>query len=284
MTLTPVQLVSILATTAGFFAFFAAYRLVIVGVDAYERRFVARIGRTLRDAFVYLDPKALFFVNLGLIALCAIIGFVFAGIYGMFLLAVPAGLVPRFVTGILRRRRTKRFIEQLPDTLGGIAAALRAGSTFTRAIEQIASRNQPPVSQEFSAVLSDYRLGRSLEAALAGVRRRVGTREVDLMISAVLISRDVGGNLAATLDSLASATREKSKVEGKIDALTSMGRLQSWVMCLLPVALGIAVFRQDPERMLTLVREPTGWIVLGICGLLMLAAIIVIRKIVRIDV
>ena len=166
-------------------------------------------------------------------------------------------------------QRRKRFVYQLPDALLALASALRAGCTLSRGLELMAERQPAPLSQEFTIVLAEYRVGRPLAESLDDMHRRIGAPELQLMNTAVNVSRRVGGNLADTLESLARTLQEKAHVEAKIDALTSMGRAQGWVVGLLPIFIGVVLYQQQPERMSLLFTQWYGWIVLGVVAAMM---------------
>ena len=133
-------------------------------------------------------------------------------------------------------------------------------------------------------VLTEYKIGQDLAVALDHMQGRFKRSELEMMISAMKISRTVGGNLADTLESLAYTLQEKSTVEGKIASLTAMGRMQGWVVSLIPVFLGIAMFLMDPAKMMPLFTELSGWVTLAVVAVMMAMAILTIRKIVNIDV
>jgi tight adherence protein B len=145
-------------------------------------------------------------------------------------------------------------------------------------------RQPPPLSQEFSLVVAEHRVGRDLSEALEELSVRIPRQELELFTAAVSISRSVGGNLADTLDSLAKTLSEKMHIEGKISALTASGRAQGWVVSLLPVAVGAVLFKQQPQAMGMLFTEVFGWVVLAIISCMMILAVFMIRKIVNIDV
>jgi tight adherence protein B len=172
----------------------------------------------------------------------------------------------------------------LPDALLALASALRAGSNLTKGLELLSTRQPAPLAQEFMIVLAEYRIGRPLAESLADMRRRIATPELDLMNTAIGVSRRVGGNLADTLESLAKTLQEKAHIEGKIDALTSMGRAQGWVVGLLPIFIGFVLYQQQPQRMSLMFTEWYGWIVLAVIAFMMTMAAWMIRKIVNIDV
>jgi tight adherence protein B len=178
----------------------------------------------------------------------------------------------------------KRFVYQLPDALLALSSALRAGSNLSKGLELLSTRQPPPLSQEFTIVLAEHRVGRQLSESLFDMRKRIDAPELDLMNTAINVSRRVGGNLADTLESLAKTLQEKAHIEGKIDALTAMGRAQGWVVGLLPIFIGFVLYQQQPDRMGLLFTQWYGWIVLGVIAVMMMIAAWMIRKIVTIDV
>jgi tight adherence protein B len=141
-----------------------------------------------------------------------------------------------------------------------------------------------PLSQEMSVVIREQRLGLALEDALETMAMRLELEEIDLVVAAMTISRDVGGNLAETLDQLARTLRAKAVMEGKIRALTSQGKLQGWIVGALPLFLMFALSSMQPEAMAPLFNTLIGYLVLAVIGILELIGFLLIRKIVTIDV
>lgn len=279
-----VGLATLLVFGAGFCLFWVGWSLISRSAFVYHARFITGVGEQLRSNFVDAAPAPLLMFSVALSAsLFAGVGLLLDWPMGVAacLLALAA---PRVGLIVVRRRRVRAFVQQLPDALQSMASALRAGSNLTKSLEFLATRQPAPLSQEFALVLAKHRLGHELGEALAELRRRVPRHEVDLFNSAVTISSRIGGNLAETIDSLAQTLREKAQVEGKIASLTAMGRMQGWVLCLLPLAIGGVLFLQQPERMRLLFTEIYGWAVLATVAVMMAAAIWMIRRIVAIDV
>lgn len=254
------------------------------GADLYRDRFVAHAADSLRRSFVVASPHALFVISVLLTVIFGIVGYSAIGAAGAVAATAISFIAPRLAAAWFAERRRKQFVYQLPDALLALASALRAGSNLAKGLELLATRQPRPLSQEFTVVLAEYRVGRPLTDTLADMRRRIDSVELDLMNTAMNVSRRVGGNLADTLESLARTLHEKAHIEGKIDALTSMGRAQGWVVGLLPVCIGFVLYRQQPERMSLLFTQWYGWLVLGIVAVMMAIAAWMIRKIVRIDV
>ena len=262
----------------------AATRIGAEFLEAYRLYFVNTIGPGLKRNFILTNLSIIFFGSLIVTFALAITGLVFLGSPGAVCGLVGGLCLPHFALQRLRRRRADQFIFQLPDALHALAATLRAGVNLPKGLEQLATWQPAPLSQEFGLVLSEYQIGRDLGDALENMHRRIARPELDILNSAINVSRTVGGNLADTVESLALTLQEKATVEGKINALTAMGKIQGWVVSFIPLAIGAAMFALDPQRMYPLFTEVSGWITLGIVAVMMLMAIVVIRKIVDIDV
>jgi tight adherence protein B len=215
---------------------------------------------------------------------CALVGLYMLGVVGALFGILFGVLAPRVAIARIAKARVKRFVYQLPDALLALASALRAGSNLTKGLELLSSRQPAPLSQEFTIVLAEHRVGRQLAESLEDMRKRIDTPELDLMNTAINVSRRVGGNLADTLESLAKTLQEKAHIEGKIDALTAMGRAQGWVVGLLPIFIGFVLYQQQPDRMGLLFTEWYGWAVLAVVAVMMAIAAWMIKKIVNIDV
>lgn len=258
--------------------------LMAYAMTSYRRSFIDGIGASLKQSFVVMDPRLLFLASVTLTLIAGSAALVMAGPVA-FVIAVIASLAgPWLLTRRIAARRRKQFVHQLPDALLALVSSLRAGCNLLRALELMTLRQPAPLCQEFGIVLAEQRVGRPLAESLDDLRRRVGAPELDLMNTAINVSRRVGGNLADTLESLARTLQEKAYVEGKIDALTSMGRAQGWVVGLLPIFIGLVLYRQQPERMSLLFTQWYGWMVLAVVAAMMATAAWMIRRIVRIDV
>jgi tight adherence protein B len=258
--------------------------LVRLGISKYEHAFVRNIGAGLRCNFIVANPHTLFAASVVLTFVFGSVGYGLLGPVGAVVGIVGGILAPRIAVATLGKRRVKRFVYQLPDALLALASALRAGSNLTKGLELLSARQPAPLGQEFTIVLAEYRVGRQLADSLADLRKRIDTPELDLMNTAMNVSRRVGGNLADTLESLAKTLQQKAHIEGKIDALTSMGRAQGWVVGLLPIFIGFVLYQQQPERMSLLFTQWYGWVVLALVAVMMAIAAWMIRKIVNIDV
>jgi tight adherence protein B len=263
---------------------FLLLALIRRGAKIYRSAFVTSVGAGLKQNFIVANPQALFSSSVFLTVVFGSLGYIATGPTGSAVATVVCVIAPGLAVRRLAARRTKRFIYQLPDALMALACALRAGSNLAKGLELLATRQPVPLSQEFMIVLAEYRVGCQLAKSLADMRRRIGAPELDLMNTAMNVSRRSGGNLAETLEALARTLQEKAHIEGKIDALTSMGRAQGWVVGLLPLFIGFVLYQQQPERMRLMFTQWYGWVVLAVVAAMMTMAAWMIRKIVRIDV
>src|SRR5262245_43305630 len=183
------------------------------------------------------------------VAASFILGFIFPAFQHPFTLAVAfvVGLLaPRYYLRYRQGRRVRRFGEQLPDTITLLANSLRAGSSFLQGLELVTREGRPPISEEFERVVREMSLGVALQPALNNLVRRVNSEDLELMVTAINIQSQVGGNLATVLDSIAFTIRERIRIIGEINTLTAMQRYSGYVITLLPVGLGIILMLISP--------------------------------------
>ncbi len=205
--------------------------------------------------------------------------------------AVVGFMLPRFWLNRRRAGRLRAFNGQLADTITLIANALRAGSSFLQAVELVVRETRPPISIEFGRVIREVNLGLPFDQALENMLRRVRSDDLELMVTAISIQHQVGGNLAEILDSIAFTIRERVRIKGEIRTLTAQQRLSGYVVGFLPFGLTGILFLIAPTFMEPMFRKPpailglpAGVIVLSIAGVAMLTGFMLIRRIVDIEV
>jgi len=191
---------------------------------------------------------------------------------------------PRFYIRMLRGRRLKAFNDQLSDTINLMVNSLRAGYSVMQAMEAVSREMAPPISSEFARVVQEQQLGLSLEQAMANMLRRIPSDDLDMMITAINVQREVGGNLAEVLDSISYTIRERVRIKGEIKALTAQSRWSGYMISLVPVVLAGVIYVINPEFMSLLFTNTCGWVMIGAGVLGIILGFIVIRKIVNIDV
>lgn len=259
---------------------------VAIGTMArYRTHFTERTHFQAREFFLFIDPGKLFAAHLVMIVLATVIA---ALATGSALLTAPVFVgvawFPRLFYLWLRKRRLRKFEEQLPDGLMMLSGALRAGLNLGAAIAQLVIEAPAPLGQEFTLMLREQRLGMTLEQSLTGLARRIPTQTTILAVSAMRIATETGGGLAEMLERTANTVRSRLQIEGKIDALTAQGKLQAWIVGLMPLILMLVLDRMEPDAMSMLWHSRAGWGALFAIAVLEGFGVYVIRRIVAIDV
>ncbi|WP_297002292.1 type II secretion system F family protein [uncultured Dialister sp.] len=201
------------------------------------------------------------------------------------LLALLLFLAADFV--FVQRRITKRldnFQRQLADCLSLVANSLRAGFSFLQTMEIISREMEPPMSTEFERVMRDTTLGKSLDEALHSMDERVGSADFSLVITAVLIQQQVGGNLATILDTIRNTISERIRIRREVNTLTAQGKMSGIVLACIPVALALFFYVSSPEYLEPLLTTNIGRIAIIGALFLVIVGFAIIRKIVDIKV
>lgn len=253
--------------------------------DEYKSTFEESADMNMADMFMFIDPSQLFLYNLGILVVMPLVFFVLTrdmlitgGAFIFFL------ILPPLIYKSMRNKRLKKFETQLPDALVMITGALKAGASLNMALQSLIKEQPAPMNQEMALLVRQQRLGIDFDASLDVLEERVPIQSVNMLVSALKISREIGGNLAETLETLAETLRRKTTMEGKIDSLTSQGRMQGIVMSGLPIAIGIMLSFIEPENMAKLYTTPTGWAVMVVIIVMEILGYFFIKKITTIDV
>lgn len=256
------------------------------------------VNRILRS-WSLLDRIALGLVQANLrlrlteyLLLRAVIGLVLAAIgfaisrsmvaaAGLFVLGY---LVPRFYVQRRATRRVNQFLDQLPDTLDLMANSLRAGFGIAQVIGDLAGEMAPPLSEEFQRVYQEMSLGESLEVALAHLQTRLRSYDLDLVVTALLVQRRVGGNLAEILDSIAHTIRERVQILGEVRALTAEVRLSANILAALPLLTGLVFTIISPSYLQPLITTDIGRLISVGALVFMAVGIYMLRRLGTIEV
>jgi tight adherence protein B len=183
-----------------------------------------------------------------------------------------------------KTRRMSKFNLQIGDVLVVMANSMRAGYSFLQSMDLIRKELPPPISIEFNRAFQEMTLGISTEEALHNLNCRLKSDDLDLVITAVLIQRQVGGNLAEILDNIANTIRERVRIKGEIKTLTAQGKISGIIIGILPILLAAALFLISPEYLLLLLTDSMGRTMLISAIIMEIAGIIIIRKIIDIKV
>ena len=204
-------------------------------------------------------------------------------LYLSFLFLFTGGLVPRFWLKRAQKRKRKQFDNQLADSLLILANSLRAGFSLLQAMEMVSQEMPNPISGEFKLTLKEMTYGTSTETALLHLGERVGSDDLDLLVTAVLIQRQVGGNLAEVLMNIHATIQDRLRIQEEIKTLTAQGRMSGYIIGGLPFGIAGVLSVINPSYLKVFFTQPIG-IILLVSGLTsQFVGFIVIRKIITIE-
>lgn len=278
----------IAVAASGFGVAIFCYAGFVLGRDIwkqYQQSYVDGAATTLDSMYINMPPQNIFYLGL----LSAILMFTLVSVLsGNFLVGVPflliGLLVPKIILIILKKKRDELFVIQLVDALMNMSNSLRAGFSLPQSLELIHKEMPNPISQEIRLVCQELRLGVEIEEALGNLYKRMPSPDLDLVVTAISIVRDVGGNLTEIFDNIANLIRERQRIEGKIRTLTAQGKLQAIVMCMLPVLVSTGVYFVAPDLFALLFGTIPGAIAIALVLLMMGVAVFIISKIIKIEV
>lgn len=224
-------------------------------------------------------------IDLMAVALGCIIAFLLTMSLSMAFIGGIAGFaVPWVYLSMKINRRQKLFTDQLQDTLSMVANALRVGFSFMQAMDLISREMPDPMGEEFKRVVQDIRVGSTQEAALERMSKRVNSDDFNLVVTAVLIQHQVGGNLSTILDTISTTINDRIKMKREAKTLTAQGRMSGWVLAALPIGITAVLFMINPTYFDPLLRSPMTPLIIGGTIGWMCIGILVINRIVDIDV
>ena len=183
-----------------------------------------------------------------------------------------------------RHKKIRALNNQIVDMLALVSNGLKAGYSFFQTIGIVARDMQPPMSQEFKRMLKQINMGSNVEDALRELTLRVESPDLDLVVTAILIQRQVGGNLSEVLDNISYTIRERIMLKNQVKVLTSQGRLSGIIISLLTPVLAVIIYLLNPDFMIVMIKEPLGIMMIVIAVVLQILGVILIRKIVNIDI
>jgi len=250
-----------------------------------KRGFGARIATQLAQASLKLTVAEYLILNLLSILVGGGIGWLIFRNNFLFVTGFIGGFfLPRIVLNVLKGQRLRKFNDQLGDTINLLVNSLRSGYSMPQAMETVAGDMPPPISEEFRRVGIEISLGVSLEQALDNMLRRVNSPDLDLMITAINVQHEVGGNLAEILEIISHTIRERVRIQGEIKTLTAQGEITGYVISGLPFALTGILFLMNREYMMRMFTTPCGWIMSGVAITIIVLGFVVMRKVVQIEV
>ena len=253
-------------------------------VEEFLARF-RNLSLWFEQANVTMSPSR-FFGICGVLAVLGIVGGVVSGMHpgAIPFVGIGAGLLPLMWLKMRRARRFTKFAKQLPDSLELIARALRAGHSLQSGFHLVAEESSDPIATEFQRAFEEQNLGIPLDEALRNMTERMPNVDLRFFVTAVVLQRQTGGDLAEILDKIGHLIRDRFEIFGQVQALTGEGRLSGVVLLGLPPVLFLAVYHLNPDYVMPLFTDPLGKQMLAGAVIMQVLGALVIRKIVNIKV
>ena len=244
-----------------------------------------RLKQMLDQADLHITPSRLLMFSF----MAGMLGGLAASVLTVFIpLMILSGLVCASVPFVhvwyKRSKRFNSFLEQLPDALDLVARALSAGHAFSESLHMVSTEMPEPIATEFRKAYEEQNLGLSVKLALENLTQRIPLLDLKMCVTAVLIQRETGGNLAEILEKVAYTIRERFRILGDLKTLTTSARMSAWLLCALPIGVALAVTFLNPEYMSVLWKDPRGHYLIAIALFMQISGMLIVRKILKIQI
>ena len=281
----PIPLIEVLAFGAVALFVFVIADLLTASWRRYEEEVLRGSELSLDQIYLNIPARQLLYVALLLFVLfTGITTLLFGSIVLGLVMGLAAFAAPRLLAVVLKRRRDRKFGYQLVDALMNVSNALRSGFSLPQTFELIQREMGRPISQEFRLVNQETRIGVPMEQALEHLLQRMPSEDLDLVVTAILVSQEVGGSLAEVMDNIARTIRERHVIEGKVRALTAQGRMQAVILGSVPILLAVVINYLNPGLFRPMIATFAGWALFGVILVLEVVGLLVVRKIIAIEV
>lgn len=244
-----------------------------------------KLEQVLQRAGVPLRPEEYIMFQWITTALTAGLLYFISGNIVFLVVGVVLGyMFPKWWLKRKQQQRVLKFNDGLPDMISTVVGSLRAGFSFGQSLKAVVEEADSPIKEEIEMVLKEMQYGSSLEESLQELKDRMPSEDLELMIQAILIQKQVGGNLATVLDTIVQTIRDRNRIQRQILTLTAQGRLSGIIIGLLPIVLGFVIYLIEPDYIGTLFTHPMGMVMLGIGIFFGIVGFITIRKMTTIEV
>jgi tight adherence protein B len=256
----------------------------ITGRVAERMGVLNRVENKLEQADLPLRPPEALFLYVAIVLVSFVVSVYMFGPFIGLGVTVLAIIAPGMYLEMRRKKRLRRFETQLPDVLNLLSGSMRAGFSFAQGLEAVAEEASEPSRRELQRAYAESRLGRPIEDALEDSALRM--HSVDLMwaVMAIRIQREVGGNLAELLDTVASTMTERERLRHEVLALTAEGRMSAWVLGIFPPAFAVILYMIQPDYMSTLFHNTMGIMAVVVSAIMAGLGFLWLRKIMAIEV
>ena len=244
-----------------------------------------RLRKMLDQADLHITVSRLVMLSLmaGLLAALAVSMLTISKLF-MFTGGVVAAAIPFIHIAYKRKKRLNAFLEHLPDALELISRALQAGHGFAESLHMVSTEMPEPIATEFRKTYEEQNLGLSLKLALENLSERVPLLDLRLCVTAILVQRETGGNLAEILEKVSHTIRERFRILEDLKTLTTSSRMSAWILCGMPIFIALAVTVMNPDYMSVLWRDPRGHNLIFAALFMQVSGMLIVRKILKIKI
>jgi tight adherence protein B len=242
------------------------------------------VAHVLREAGSSWTFQSFFLISLGTAAALGLaLGLLTRSPIGGVVGVVVGAALPFAVLRIRANRRAAKVEEQVPDAIDLLGRAMRAGHPLSAGFKMVADEAPEPIATEFRQVFEEQRFGLPFEDSLLGLGERIRLSDVRILITAILVHRQVGGNLAEILDNIANLVRERFKLRRQLRVITAQGRMSGYILAFLPIVLGVVIYLLNRDYMMPIFTEPPGKFMLAGALVFQVVGYVWIRRILDID-
>jgi len=251
----------------------------------WQKKRIAKITPKLDSMFIDVPLKKLMLYDVLSPVVCGVLGFLFTQSAVIALVAAVVGLlIPNIIVKQLEAARRKKFSAQLVDGLLILCSCLKAGLSLMQSFEELAEEMPTPISQEFSLVIRQMQMGVSLEEAITSLKKRMRLDELDMVVTAMLVAKETGGDLIETFSRVITTIQERNKLLGRVKALCVQGKLQGYIMSALPILFGLFVYNTNPKFFDVFINEPIGRFLIGYAVISQILGMFFIKKLSKVDI
>lgn len=262
------------------------YPILEIRLKRWQGKRLDKIAPKLDGMFVDISLKKLkLLMNIGAPLLSGLLGYILTHNWIIALVAFVGGLaIPFIIVRRLEAMRRQKFAAQLIDGLMILSSSLKAGLSLMQAFEALVEETTPPISQEFSLVVRQVQMGVSLDDALNTLKKRMHVDELDMVITAIMVARETGGNLTEIFSQVAHTIQERNRLIGRVNALCVQGKLQGAIMSALPILFGLFVYKTNPHFFDVFLQDKLGRMLLSYAVISQIFGMFFIGKFSRIEI
>ena len=254
-------------------------------LDGQQRKRIDKITPKLDSMFLDIALNKLLLIDILSPVITGLLGFMlFHNLWAALGSAVAGLALPILIVKRLETIRRQKFAAQLVDGLMILSSSLKAGLSLLQSFEELVAEMPNPISQEFSLVIRQIQMGISLEEAMTKLKKRMNIDELDMVVTAMMVARETGGDLTQTFSRVVYTIQERNKLIGRVKALCIQAKLQGAIMSVLPILFGVFVYKVNPNFFDIFLKDSFGRGLLTYAAVSEIIGIILIRKLSRIDI